>query len=303
MDVHPLVGDQLTRFVRDRADVPGEEEALSTLDVDAFDLDLVNRALDIAGRSRVESAGIGRALVDLDLAIPQAWPSAPRITVATVVMFGKDPRAAVPGASIQLVRRTGVGPGPTPTEAREEISGPLSTLVEAAGAFISRHTKTYAVVIGRQRARWPEYPVEVVREALLNALAHRDYHRHGTTVDVTIWDDRLEIRSPGGLPGPITLENMREEHYSRNRRVMRALKLLGLVEEYGERIDRMFEYMDARLMEPPSILPTADSVTVALRNRFLVSVEEQAWLSLNDLAAGGSAVARGQTRARRYYST
>jgi len=70
-------------------------------------------------------------------------------------------------------------------------------------------------------------------------LAHRDYGRRGTTVDVTIWDDRIEIRSPGGLTGRITLENIRVEHYSRNRRVMRALKLLGLVEEYGEGIDRM----------------------------------------------------------------
>jgi len=96
----------------------------------------------------------------------------------------------------------------------------------------------------------PEYPEEVLREALLNALAHRDYNVRGTTVDVTVWDDRIEIRSPGGLPGPITVANMREEHYSRNRRVMRCLKTLHL---------------------------------------------------LDDLVSAGEVVARGQTRARRYY--
>lgn len=81
----------------------------------------------------------------------------------------------------------------------------------------------------------------MLREALLNALAHRDYGLRGATVDVTIWDDRIEIRSPGSLPGPITLENMRVEHYSRNRKLIGCLKALGLVLEYGEGIDRMFD--------------------------------------------------------------
>lgn len=279
-DVHPLVGDRLARFVREREDVPGEEEAVPQVSVDDFDLALINQALELDGRQAIASGEYRRALIDLDVAVPQPAPADPKVTVAAMVLFAKDPRRFVSGASVQLVRRTGVGPGTGPTEDRQELSAPITELVDACIGFISRQTKQYQVVIGSRRSIWPEYPEEVLREALLNAFAHRDYGRHGTTVDVTIWDDRIEIRSPGGLPGPITLENIRVEHYSRNRRVMRALKLLGLVEEYGEGIDRMYELMDARLMEPPVILPTPDSVTVTLRNRFLVSVEEQAWLSL-----------------------
>jgi ATP-dependent DNA helicase RecG len=279
-EIHPLVGDQLARFVREREEVPGEEEAVPRVSADDFDLTLMNHALTMDGRAPVSPVEYLRALVDLDVAVPQPAPADPKVTVAAIVLFAKDPRRFVSGASVQLVRRTGVGPGAGPTEAREELSGPVSTLVDACVAFISAHTKRYQVIIGTRRTVWLEYPEEVLREGLLNAFAHRDYGRQGTTVDVTIWDDRVEIRSPGGLPGPITLENIREEHYSRNRRVMRALKMLGLVEEYGEGIDRMYEFMDARLMEPPAIQPTPDSVTVTLRNRFLVSVEEQAWLSL-----------------------
>jgi ATP-dependent DNA helicase RecG len=125
-----------------------------------------------------------------------------------------------------------------------------------------------------------EYPEPVLREAVLNALAHRDYGLTGATVDVTVWDDRIEIRSPGPLPGHITLDNIRDEHYSRNRRVVQVLKLLGLVEEYGEGIDRMYGEMEARLMEPPVFTATASSVTVVLHNRFLVDVEDQVWLAL-----------------------
>lgn len=282
-DVHPLVGDQLARFVRDREDVPAEEDAVPTAVARggaAFDLDLINEALAREDRPPAVVEDYAKALVDLDVAIPQPAPADAKITVAAVAMFARDPRAFVPGAAVQMVRRVGVGPTGNATEAREEISAPIPHLLDAALAFIARHTKSYDVVIGARRETWPEYPVEVLREALLNALAHRDYHRRGSTVDVTVWDDRIEIRSPGGLPGPITLDNIREEHYSRNRRIMRALKLVGLVEEYGEGIDRMYEYMDQRLMEPPAIVPTKDSVTVTLRNRFLVSVEDQAWLSL-----------------------
>lgn len=279
-ETHPLIGDQLSRFVREREDVPGEEEAVSAVSEQDFDLDLINQTLVGEGHQPVESADFRRALIDLDVAVPQAAPSDPRITVAAVVLYGVDPRRFVAGASVQLVRRSGAGPGPGPTTAREELSGPITRLLDNSMEFIAAHTRRYQVVIGSRREEWWEYPAEVLREALLNAFAHRDYGRRGTTVDVSIWDDRIEIRSPGSLPGPITIENIREEHYSRNRRIMRALKVMGLVEEYGEGIDRMYEFMGNRLMEPPLIAPTRDSVTVTLRNRFLVSVEDQAWLAM-----------------------
>ena len=131
---------------------------------------------------------------------------------------------------------------------------------------------------GLLREPIPEYPRAVVREALLNALAHRDYGLVGTTVDVTVWDDRIEIRSPGPLAGHITVDNMREEHFSRNRRLMRTLRGIGLVEEFAEGVDRMYYEMEARLMLPPEFAVTADSVTVTLRNQFLVDLDEQAWL-------------------------
>ena len=109
-------------------------------------------------------------------------------------------------------------------------------------------------------------------------MAHRDYGLDGATVDITVRDDRIEVRSPGPLPGHITIDNMRDEHYSRNPRIMRVLKTVGLVEEYGDGIDRMYREMESRLMEPPAFEATASSVTVTLRNRFLVEVEDQMWL-------------------------
>ena len=185
---------------------------------------------------------------------------------------------------MQLVRRTGVGPGPGPASARAEFAGPLSTVAERCLTFVADHTGRHEVVMGLRREPVPEYPEEVLREAIVNALAHRDYGLVGSTVDITIWDDRIEVNSPGPLPGHITVDNMRGEHYSRNPLIMRVLKTVGLVEEYGDGVDRMFREMESRLLEPPLFNATSDSVTVTLRNRMLVELDDQVWLrSLSDI--------------------
>ena len=279
-DSQPLRGDALARFVRQREDRSGEDELVSGFRPADVDLSVLNEVLEDDERPSVEREGALGSLVDLGVALPGAHPSDMSVLRAAAVLFADDPGKFVSGASVQLVRREGVGPGPGPTAARTECTGPLSRIVDGCMRFISRQTFQYAVVRGLKREILPEYPEPVLREAILNALAHRDYGLVGATVDVTIWDDRIEIRSPGPLPGHITTENMREEHYSRNRRIMRVLKTVGLVEEYGEGVDRMYQEMEARLMEPPIFSSADGSVTVTLRNRFLVDVEDQVWLSL-----------------------
>jgi ATP-dependent DNA helicase RecG len=276
----PLVGDAMARFVRERVGHSAEDDALVLRDFSEFDLDLVNRALAHEGRPRVRRDGLVRALIDLGVALPAPPPTDPTVTKAAALLFAENPTKYVPGAAVQLVRRVGVGPGPGPTQARREVAGPLPLVLDGVMDFIQTHTQRFEAVIGARREYLAEYPTNVLREAVLNALAHRDYGLEGATVDVTIWDDRIEIRSPGSLPGHITLDNIRQEHYSRNRHVMQVLKLLALVEEYGEGVDRMYREMEARLMEPPIFTATPSSVTVELRNRSLLSVEDQAWLAL-----------------------
>ena len=273
----PLRGEAMARFVMARGNRAGEDEAEPAAEAGHFDLDSVNAALAADGRDAVMPDQILRALADLGLAHP-APPGPPAVLRAAVVLFAADPRAFLRGAAVQLVRRVGVGPAPGPTAERAEYAGPLVPTVERCVHFIERHTRTIEVVVGLKRERLPEYPTEALREALTNALAHRDYQLLNATVDVSVWDDRIEIRSPGPLPGHVTEQNIRTEHYSRNPRVMRVLKTLGVVEEYGEGVSRMFEVMDRRLMDPPRIEATPESVTVTLSNLQTVPVEDQLWL-------------------------
>ena len=279
-DSQPLRGDSLARFVRVREEHSAEDDTVDSVQPADMSLVLVNQALTADGKQPVDRGALEQALVDLGVALPPSPPLGIRVVRAGVVLFADDPGRFIPGASVQLIRRTGLGPGPGPSIDREECRGPLPDALNCCMRFIERHTLRYEAVIGSRRERIPQYPEVALREAILNALAHRDYGLVGSTVDITIWDDRIEVKSPGPLPGHITAENMRLEHYSRNRRIMRVLKTLGLVEEYGEGVERMHREMEARLMEPPIFAPTPSSVTATLRNRFLVDVEDQAWLAM-----------------------
>ena len=295
-DSLPLRGDAMARFVHEREMRSGEDEPIARLPTAGFDSAAINAALEADGRPRINAndesaagrdrAGEGvagtatvlRALVDLRVATAAPPPLETSVLRAAAILFATDPSAVVRGAAVQLVRRVGVAPGPGAAAARAEFAAPFAHVVERCLAFVAEHTARFEVVTGVRRETLPEFPVPVLREAVVNALAHRDYNLSGATVDITVWDDRVEVRSPGSLPGHITKDNMRDEHYSRNPRIMRVLKTLGLVEEYGEGIDRMYREMAARLLEPPVFEATSSSVTVTLRNRSAAGVEDQAWL-------------------------
>ena len=277
-DSQPLRGDAMARFVRERELRSGEDEPLVTLSASAFDLPAINEALAADGQAATDANGVLRALTDLGVAVAAPPPLTTNVLRAAAILFASQPRTFIRGAAVQLVRRPGPGPGLSPVSAREECGGPLAETVACCLNFVSEHSGQFQVVTGIRRETLPDYPVPALREAIVNALAHRDYGLTGATVDITLWDDRVEVRSPGPLPGHITLGNIREEHYSRNPRIMRVLKTLGLVEEYGEGIDRMYSAMEARLMPPPRFEATPGSVTVTLLNRSLADIEDQAWL-------------------------
>ena len=277
-DSQPLRGDALVRFVMARTEQPAEEIPAAQFNPDDFDLKLINSTLRADGKRPARLSTLGQALINLGVALPDTSPQGIEVMQAAAVLFAKDPTQYIGGARVQLVRRSGVGPGPGPSKARAEISGPLLRAVGQSLEFIANHSQQHEAVTGLFREPISEYPVEALREALVNALAHRDYGLVGSTVDVTIWDDRIEIKSPGGLPGHITVNNMRDDHFSRNRRIMRVLQTMDVVEEFGEGINRMIQIMESRLLEPPKFEASADSVTVTLYNHSQVSLDDQVWL-------------------------
>lgn len=107
-------------------------------------------------------------------------------------------------------------------------------LAEQAWDFVKRNTTKTAFLDGMQRVdRW-EYPEHVVREAVINALVHRDYTIAGTEITLTIYADRMEIESPGRLPNTVTVEKIKAGfRYMRNQTLVNIMRDYGYAEARG----------------------------------------------------------------------
>ncbi|NIR67897.1 MAG: transcriptional regulator, partial [candidate division Zixibacteria bacterium] len=135
-------------------------------------------------------------------------------TYAGLLLFGMNPQQWLPTASILAVRF----PGSTlsDTFVKQEISGNLIQQLKKAEIFIGDHTPRKSSISGMQRIEEEIYPLDVVRELVVNAITHRDYNNQGDHIHLHLYSDRLFVRSPGELPGPVTLENLLDIRYSRN---------------------------------------------------------------------------------------
>jgi ATP-dependent DNA helicase RecG len=116
----------------------------------------------------------------------------------------------------------------------------LPEIIEEAVIFVQRHTNFGAKIEGIKRIDIPEYLPEVVREAVVNAVVHRDYSIRNAYISLFIFDDRLEIRSPGRLPNAASLELLPiGDHHPRNRLLFLLIEALGYGERVGTGIPRM----------------------------------------------------------------
>jgi ATP-dependent DNA helicase RecG len=117
---------------------------------------------------------------------------------------------------------------------------------------------------GLERVEETEYPVAAVREALVNAVAHRDYQIRGDEIRVLLFSDRITFYSPGRLPGHVTVENLVNERFSRNEIVVQVLSDMGFIERLGYGIDRMIQLMKRAGLPPPQFEETAAGFQVTL---------------------------------------
>ena len=125
-------------------------------------------------------------------------------TAAGIVLLAKDPSAVFPQCRILADAYRGAEPDGNPHD-HEDIRRPMPTAIDRAIAFIDRNTRHPMRVVGLNRIRLDEYPVEALREALVNAVAHRQYEDAGRKIMLEVFADRVVISSPSLPPSPITL--------------------------------------------------------------------------------------------------
>ena len=185
-----------------------------------------------------------------------------------------------PNAGVRLFRVIGTERRTGPehnVEERPRMEGNLPAVIEEASGVISSLLRRPSRLVGNQFREVPEYPDFAWREALLNAIAHRDYGVEGAGTEVWLFEDRMEVVSPGALAGNLTTDELltlRRVHRSRNPRIVRVLVDLGFARDQGEGIPRMFTEMKDAFLPQPSIEATNRSVTVALRNTLTLNAGE-----------------------------
>ena len=185
-----------------------------------------------------------------------------------------------PNAGVRLFRVIGTERRTGPkhnVEERPRMEGNLPAVIEEASGVINSLLRRPSRLVGNQFREMSEYPDFAWREALLNAIAHRDYGIEGAGTEVWLFEDRMEVVSPGALAGNLTTDELltlRRVHRSRNPRIVRVLVDLGSARDQGEGIPRMFTEMKDAFLPQPSIEATNRSVTVALHNTLILNTGE-----------------------------
>ena len=185
-------------------------------------------------------------------------------TVAALLAFGRAPQRHVAGAYATAARLSGTDLASDVVD-QQTLVGPIPTLLEDAGRFLRAHLVKPRTPAGFEPEGLAELPEAALREAVTNALAHRDYTMAGP-VRLLLFADRLEIRSPGRLPNTVTVEAMRRgaAHMLRNPTVFSTLLRMGRVTDIGRGVLRMIQQIRQRTGQDLRLTEEAEEFVVAL---------------------------------------
>jgi predicted HTH transcriptional regulator len=174
-------------------------------------------------------------------------------TAAAVVLLADNPSIVFPHCRILADAFRGTEKTSRPSD-QEDIHLPMPMAIEHAIEFVQRNTRHPMRVIGLNRVQLDEYPIEALRETLVNAVAHRRYELYGQKIFLTVFFDRVIVASPGLPPKPITLAKIRSGNYrpcSRNPLIAQNLSFFHRIEERGSGIGRMRDEMADHGLDPP----------------------------------------------------
>ena len=244
------------------------------------------------------------------------------MTLAGIIGLGAYPQKYFPGFVTHVLVYPGSEEGPSGSQGERlidnvKVEGPILTAVPEIIRAIKRNIQTRTVVKGLFREDMPEYPEVFLREAVVNALVHRDYSpfARGTAVQVKLFPDRIEICSPGGLFGPMTEEGLGTTNLqaARNSFLIKLLEDCPLLvenktlcENRGTGIPAMIAELKKVGMEPPMFKSSIPQFKVICSNAALLDQRTLAWLEkfaafdLNDRQRFGLAYLFHKTKLTNY---
>lgn len=262
-----LFGAELARFINERS-LQRFEETEAGVGLDDADPELLSELAATFDWSR----DVPERLAEHGLLLRDGDD---RLTVAGALYLIPDPAERLGKAFIEILRFPADGAS---YDRRLEIRGPLHSQLQRAVAEVVSELGSELVVLGVRRYDLPRLPQVVLREAVANALAHRSYEMQGTAIRIELYPHAVRVVSPGGLPEPVTVENIRETQAARNYRVISVLRRFGLAEDAGRGVDVMVDSMLEEMLEPPRFEDSGHAVSVTLPIRSAVTPTERAWV-------------------------
>lgn len=294
-------------FVRRGAQkLPVEGEgALQRLRYDKGLRSFEDELLDIDPRDISNSTTVIDFLINVvPTAEPESWLEKQRVlidgraTVAGALLFSDEPQAALPKRSaVKVYRYMTKAEGERDTLAFDPITieGPVYDLIYDAVEKCKEVIESIQK-LGAGGLEHVSYPEEALHEIITNAVLHRDYSI-AVDVQVRIFDNRIEIESPGTFPGHVTVQNVLHEQFARNPKVVRLINKFPEApnKDVGEGLNTAFEAMDKLRLKAPIIQEKDNSVMVTLRHESLGSPEQLVMEYLDSHAEITNGVARELT--------
>lgn len=284
----PMSDYEIFSYISSRSQPRSDEEIVSDAEIKDLDQALLGQYLKNLRSSRPRAAYLKAPNEEIyqRLHVCRNDQGVLRPTIAGLLTFGKYPQEFFPQLMLTFVQYYGITEDErTPQGARfvdnQSFEGPMAEMVDTALTHIMSAMRKASLIEGMFRRDVFEYPQEALREALANAVAHRDYSQgvRGAKIQVRMFADRLEIRSPGGLFGNVTVDNIDEEHSTRNARLMRMLEDMHVVENRGSGIKAMLLALHEANLEPPRFDDTRASFLVTFRNHTLMNPGAIQWLN------------------------
>jgi len=275
----PLSRDKAAALRQERAETRHEREILPHSSPEDLDPILVDEFISRAGLS-----GNAEEILHRPYGLIEYLNGKPVLTRAAAYLFGRDPLRWHPRPGVEFVRFGGTearkGEGYNVVE-RVRLEAPLLKLIGEVEELLGERVKEQILQRDLFFREKFEYPAFIWKEALVNALAHRDYSLEGSAVSVWMFDDRLEIRSPGRLPAPVKAEQIARRqrvHYSRNPLMVRVLTESGHMRALGEGILRIFQEMERHGLNSPEWREEGDFFCLVLRNTPVLDDSTLEWL-------------------------
>jgi len=277
-ETKPVPAEHIQYSRQERRSREYDREFVDGATVSDLDTDLLKK---VAQRTN-PSISPEKMLQFLDLAEYEAIGL--RLRRAALLLFANDVARWHPRSQVRIIKVSGtsIGVGKEFNVSKDDtVQGNILSIFSKAWDVLRPHlaiTRLGDNIVFQETLIYPE---DACMEALINALAHRDYSIEGRGIEIFIYDDRMEILSPGSLLSTINIEQLRKltkAHQSRNAYVSRVLRELGYMQELGEGIPRIFLSMEERDIVPPEIFSTADTFGIILYHRSVFSPKDQQWL-------------------------